>query len=112
MRAAVRAKTDPATDGAVVTKAVLRAAGRLGVSNRVLSRILGLSEASVSRMGSGTFVLAPGDKAFELGMMFVRLKPIDAREQSLGAAEALGIGQAALRGIERQDFVDLDEPVA
>jgi hypothetical protein len=67
------AKTDPATDAAVVTKAVLRAAARLGVSNRILSRVLGLSEASVSRMGSGTFVLAPGDKAFELGMMFVRL---------------------------------------
>lgn len=73
MRTAERAKTDPAVDAAVVTKAVLRAADRLGISNRVLSRILGLSEASVSRMGSGTFLLLPGDKAFELGMMFVRL---------------------------------------
>jgi uncharacterized protein (DUF2384 family) len=57
----------------VITKAVLRAADRLGLSNRALARALGLSEASVSRMGSGTFVLAPADKSFELAVMFVRL---------------------------------------
>lgn len=61
------------SDGAVVTKAVLRAAERLGVSNRALSRILGLSEASISRMGSGAFVLAPRDKSYELAILFVRL---------------------------------------
>jgi hypothetical protein len=60
-------------DGPLVSKAVLRAAERLGLSNRVLSRIIGVSEASVSRMGSGSFVLAPRDKAFELALMFVRL---------------------------------------
>ena len=60
-------------DGPVVTKAALRAAGRLGVSNRVLSRVLGLSEASVSRMGSGAFTLSPRDKSFELAVLFVRL---------------------------------------
>jgi hypothetical protein len=60
-------------DGAVMTKAVLRAAGRLGVSNRALSRVLGLSEASVSRMGSGAFTLASRDKSFELAVLFVRL---------------------------------------
>ena len=61
------------SEGAVVTKAVLRAASRLGVSNKALSGIVGLSEASVSRMGSGTFTLTPGDKAFELSVLFVRL---------------------------------------
>jgi hypothetical protein len=67
--------TRPATlsDGAVVTKAVLRSAGRLGVSNKALAGIIGLSEASVSRMGAGRFTLEPGAKAFELGVMFVRL---------------------------------------
>jgi Antitoxin Xre/MbcA/ParS C-terminal toxin-binding domain/Antitoxin Xre-like helix-turn-helix domain len=59
--------------GAVVTKAALRAAGRLGVSNKTLAGIIGLSEASVSRMGSGTFTLTPGDKTFELAVLFVRL---------------------------------------
>lgn len=63
----------PASDGAIVTKAAMRAAGRLGVSNKALSRILGLSEATVSRMGSGIYTLAPRDKPFELAVLFVRL---------------------------------------
>jgi hypothetical protein len=62
-----------ASEGAVVTKAVLRAAGRLGVSNKVLGRIIGLSEASVSRMGSGAYALAPDDKPFELSVLLLRL---------------------------------------
>jgi Antitoxin Xre-like helix-turn-helix domain/Antitoxin Xre/MbcA/ParS C-terminal toxin-binding domain len=61
------------SEGAVVTKAALRAASRLGVSNKTLAGIIGLSEASVSRMGSGTFTLTPGDKTFELAVLFVRL---------------------------------------
>ena len=69
-RTAVRS---PVSDGAVVTKAALRAAGRLGVSNKVLARIIGLSEASVSRMGSGAYTLSPGEKPFELALLFVRL---------------------------------------
>jgi uncharacterized protein (DUF2384 family) len=68
-RAAVR----PAlSEGAVVTKAVLRAADLLGISNKALARIVGLSEASVSRMDSGTYTLAPGEKPFELGVLFIR----------------------------------------
>ena len=63
----------PATEGSVVTKAVLRAAGRLGVSNKALAGIIGLSEASVSRMGSGGFTLTAGDKPFELSVLFLRL---------------------------------------
>jgi uncharacterized protein (DUF2384 family) len=61
------------SEGAVVTKAALRAASLLGISNKALARIVGLSEASVSRMGSGTFMLTPGEKPFELAVLFVRL---------------------------------------
>jgi hypothetical protein len=61
------------TEGAVVTKAVMRAAGRLGVPNNALAGIIGLSEASVSRMGSGTYTLSPGEKSYELGVLFIRL---------------------------------------
>jgi hypothetical protein len=57
----------------VATKAALRAAAALGLSNRALAGILGVSEASVSRMGSGTYRLAPGEKPFELAMLFLRL---------------------------------------
>ena len=67
------ARPQPLEEGAVVTKAVLRAAGRLGLANKALARILGLSEASVSRMGSGAYVLTPEDKSFELAILFLRL---------------------------------------
>jgi len=61
------------SDSAVATRAALRAAGRLGLSNKVLARVIGVSEATVSRMGSGSYTLAPGDKAFELAMLFIRM---------------------------------------
>jgi Protein of unknown function (DUF2384) len=60
-------------EAAVVTKATLRAAGGLGLSNKVLARLLGLSEATVSRMSSGAYELMPGDKPFEIALLFLRL---------------------------------------
>ena len=68
-----RSQPDPIADGAVVTKAALRAAAHLGLSNRSLARVIGVSEATVSRMGAGTYVLKTEDKAFELALMFLRL---------------------------------------
>ena len=69
-----RAKTAPAaSEEAALTKATVRAAQKLGLSNRTLASVLGLSEATISRMTRNTFVLARGDKAFELGVLFVRL---------------------------------------
>ena len=61
---------DPAS---VVTKAVMRAARRLGLTNRALADIIGISEASASRMGNGAFALQPGQKPFELALLLVRL---------------------------------------
>ena len=69
----VRSQPDPVADGAVVTKAAMRAAARLGLPNRSVARILGVSEATVSRMGAGTYLLKADDKAFELALMFLRL---------------------------------------
>jgi len=69
-RAAVRPV--PA-EGPVVTKAVLRAAGLLEIPNRTLARVIGVSDATVSRMGGGGYTLAPGDKPFELALLFVRV---------------------------------------
>jgi hypothetical protein len=68
-----RSQPEPVADGAVVTKAAMRAAARLNLSNRSVARILGVSEATVSRMGAGTYLLKTGDKAFELALMFLRL---------------------------------------
>ena len=61
------------SEASVLTRAVIRAAGHLTVPQATLSRILGISEASVSRMSSGTYTLTPGDKPFELAVLFVRL---------------------------------------
>ncbi|TMJ02722.1 MAG: DUF2384 domain-containing protein [Alphaproteobacteria bacterium] len=68
------AKSSPAPEaGPTITKAILRAAQRLGISNKAIGSIVGLSEATVSRMGSGGYALRPGDKPFELSVLFVRL---------------------------------------
>lgn len=69
-----RPRTNAATDrGAVVTKALLRAADHLGVPNRQLARIVGLSEPTLSRMRNQGLTLAEDDKPFELALLFVRL---------------------------------------
>lgn len=59
--------------GAVVTRATLRAATHLELANKVLANIVGLSEATISRMRAGEYVLQPGQKPFELALLFVRL---------------------------------------
>lgn len=64
----------PADDkAAIVAKSALRAAARLGLSNRTLAKIIGLSEPSLSRLAQGAFALDPASKPFELALLFVRL---------------------------------------
>ncbi len=58
--------------GVVLTKATLRAAERLGISQKALGNIVGLSEPVVSRMKNGDYTIARG-KSFELAALFVRL---------------------------------------
>ena len=57
---------------AVLAKAVLAAAGRLGLRNRQLAAVIGSSEASVSRLQSGRG-LDPERKEGELALLFLRL---------------------------------------
>lgn len=64
------AKVDQA---AVLTKATLRAAIQLGLTNKLLATVIGVSEATVSRMRSGDYLLQRGQKPFELAVLFVRL---------------------------------------
>ena len=68
-----RTQADPLADAAVVTKAAVRAAGRLGLPHRSLARVLGVSEATVSRMNAGTYLLKRGDKPFEVALLFLRM---------------------------------------
>ena len=58
---------------AVLTKATLRAASLLGLTNKLLATVIGVSEATVSRMRSGEYTLQRGQKSFELAILFVRL---------------------------------------
>lgn len=60
-------------EAAVLTKAVLRTAERLGVNNADIGRVLGISASSVSRMTAGTYVLSLTGKEFELAALLVRL---------------------------------------
>ena len=60
------------TPAAVLTKATLRAAERLGLSQRVLCRVLGVSPASLSRLGRSRSI-DPESKEGELATLFVRL---------------------------------------
>lgn len=69
----VRPPEAPDADGAIVTKAVLRAADRLGLTGTELGAVLGLSKASVSRLGAARQVLTPGTKPFELALHLIRL---------------------------------------
>lgn len=62
------------TEGAVLTKATIRAADKLDVSQKALASIIGVSEAVVSRMRKGSFELErETGKPFELAVLFIRL---------------------------------------
>src|SRR5690349_15492171 len=65
-------KPEPAPE-LVLTKAVLRAGGRLGLSSAVLARGLGVSEASISRLSAGARTVDPQSKEGELALLLVRV---------------------------------------
>lgn len=56
-----------------LTEAVLKSAVLLDVPQAELAIILGLSAATVSRMGSGRYLLQTGRKEWQLAALFVRL---------------------------------------
>jgi hypothetical protein len=62
-----------AAENAVITKATLRAADLLDITARTLALVIGVSEATVSRMRKQQFLLERGTKPFELAVLFVRL---------------------------------------
>ena len=58
---------------AVLTKAVLRSAQLLGLTNAALARTVGLSESQVSRMAAGQRQLELGRLGAELAALVVRV---------------------------------------
>lgn len=63
---------DPARSAAVLTRAVVRASDSLGLAQRTMARVLGVSESSISRLARGR-VVRPGSKEGELAVLFLRL---------------------------------------
>lgn len=66
----VHAEQNTGSDAALIGRALLRAAEHLEIANKVLSKIIGLSESSLSRMRKGEFEL--DGKSLELAILFVR----------------------------------------
>lgn len=60
-------------EATVLSKALTRAAQRLGLSQRELGQVVGLSPASVSRLFSGKLQLDPATKEGELALLLLRL---------------------------------------
>jgi transcriptional regulator with XRE-family HTH domain len=71
-----RALTQPTSTpdrGVVLTKALLRAAERLGLTGARLAEVIGVSAPTVSRMSKGSWTLEEGTKPYELAALFIRL---------------------------------------
>ena len=60
-------------DGKVLTTAIARIAEFWGLTNAKLGAVLGLSQATVSRLRSGKSELDPASKSFEAGQFLLRL---------------------------------------
>jgi Protein of unknown function (DUF2384) len=73
MPRAVPLARQASVESVALTKATLRAAEKLGLKNRTLAIVIGVSEPTVSRMNRGTYFLQPQEKSFELSALFVRL---------------------------------------
>jgi hypothetical protein len=67
------APQESSSDSRLIAKSVVRAAEKLEISNRVLARIIGVSDATVSRLKKGEYPLESSQKPFQLAVLFIRL---------------------------------------
>ena len=70
---ATRAAEVEEGDGKVLTTAIARIAEFWGLTNAKLGSVLGLSQATVSRLRAGKSELDPASKSFEAGQFLLRL---------------------------------------
>ncbi|MDO9417222.1 MbcA/ParS/Xre antitoxin family protein [Pararhizobium sp.] len=73
MSIALKARPQAGIEGITVTKAVVNAAERLGLTAQALGSVIGVSGPTVSRMKKQEFALERGSKPFELALLFIRL---------------------------------------
>lgn len=65
--------SNEAEKGAVVSKALLRAADLLGLTAKDLSPVVGVSEATLSRLKRARDSARLSGKSYELALLFIRL---------------------------------------
>ena len=70
---ASRASSVKESDDKLLTSAISKIAVFWGLSNVKLGSVLGLSEATISRLRSGKTFLDPASKSFEAGQFLLRL---------------------------------------
>lgn len=68
-----RVDSDPSAREIVLTKAAVRAASLLGLSNSAFARVVGLSASQISRMSHGEKHLDLGSKHAELATLLIRV---------------------------------------
>jgi len=100
------ARSRPAPDaGPVLSRATVRAARFLAVAQGELAQVIGVSEATLSRLANGQKSLEPGSKPWQLAALFVRLfRSLDAIVGSDDAAARAWLRSAnsALGGVPAQ----------
>jgi Protein of unknown function (DUF2384) len=57
----------------ILTKALKKAVDYWGVNNKHLGEVIGLSEATISRLKNGQFILDPNSKQWQLVVIFLRI---------------------------------------
>ena len=97
---ATRFKSEENEDARVLTTAVAKIADYWGLSTAKLGAVLGLSQATASRLTTGRSMLDPASKSFEAGQFLLRLfRSLDS---------LLGSDDAAARRWLQTHNIDLD----
>ncbi len=72
MTAIAKPAVNTANAAAVLSKAVARAAERLGISRSLLAKVLGVSPSTITRLYAGDYKLEQNRKEWEFALLFVR----------------------------------------
>lgn len=107
----LRRRAPRADADAVLTRALLRAAELLGLPAALVARVLGVSEASVSRLGSGARRISADSKEGELALLLVRafrsldalVGADDAQRRAWMTSENAALGGRPVDLIQRAD---------
>ena len=70
---AARSPAAAANPAVVLSRATMRAAQLLGITQSDLADVIGVSPATMSRIANGQKQLEPGSKAWQLAALFVRV---------------------------------------